>query len=288
MPLYQNEKNQQEQELVPQKPNKTQQSPYTTPQSNKPPIQARQRIVKTAQSDLPPIRTQQRPYASIQSRNATDVVQRVEASQPPLSVSTTLDQISQYQKTEVVDFIKVYAQGQLGLYNDFVLGGNFANWIYNRGTGRMPQDIDLLLSRDDYCKKDGDGGKPIKSGKFLWGLELELHQEGVLVTSSEQEKAEGMIHRDKLLSKAFIKLREQNFLFREVVTAPDQVTENTTPQSIVDVMNNATDRFLTDSDVSPNSRAIWERTLQDINALISAGATLAEYRNEVENDNDNW
>jgi len=184
---------------------------------------------------------------------------------------------------EILLMIAELVRAKLNPKYKFVVGGSFAAFLHAMKAGqfvRTPRDIDIILDRNDF--KEGRG--PQKRNDILFcGIPLELHESKVLVTPNEQEIAAGIVSPGTLLAKHMKKLRDQQFRFREVVPkprkspAPEPNERSITAADLYASMREHNDRLMNMKDGEPDhmsdtSKAVWMKTLQDVETLAGIGA----------------
>jgi hypothetical protein len=167
----------------------------------------------------------------------------------------------------------------------FAVGGSFAAFLHAAEAGqeaRRPRDIDIIMDSKDHK------GKPKRPDPeiLFCGIPLELHQRGRNVTADEEEMKAGILSTTTLLVAQMTKLREQHpsrFLPLIPEPAEDQADgkgASFTAKELLDIMNKNNDRLMTMEDdktdnMNDGSKAIWMKTLVDIEALAATGATVA-------------
>ena len=192
-----------------------------------------------------------------------------------------IDTIVNADPAQLLQEAREQVQELLLLTRPFVLGGSFAALIHALAAGqsaRTPRDVDVIVDPADW-KALNLGPKPVRTDLKIWGIPLELHRAGALVEVDKAEEATGIIGLNKLLAKALIKLRKQQFRFGEAIPGPGQ---RQSARGVLDEMEEANDGLMAMKDDEPdhmgaNSKEVWVKTLADIRSLVDSGADLSVY-----------
>jgi hypothetical protein len=181
--------------------------------------------------------------------------------------------------TQVLQHVK----NKLSVEGPVVLGGSFAALIHALAAGqnaRTPRDIDVFVDPKDG-KKLGLSYKPILRADIpIWGIPLELHRAGDLVSVDEGERDAGIVNKNKLLAKALIKVRKQQYKLKAAIPDPG-VRQDYDARAVLGEMEQASEKLMAMNDevdsMSDTSKEVWLKTLVDIKSLVNSGADLSVY-----------
>lgn len=184
----------------------------------------------------------------------------------------------------LIEQVRKYVSDALGRTFPFVIGGSFAALIHALAAGqsaRTPRDVDIIVDTKVWQAMGYSGGKPQRREEKIWGIPIEIHKAGPLVTPDKAEQAAGIINKNKLLAKALVKVRDQSDLFKEKTPAP-KAAQNASV--LLATMLAGNHELMANEDIGKNSKEVWLKTLADIQSLIRSGADLSEYNQVVEEE----